>query len=85
MDVKVRGVDATLTVDPVNAGLVLLHMKIEGIKSEEEALKKMKEWGFIKADKRNTGKPAQTPFETTTSGSVQPPMDVTANMEVKRE
>jgi hypothetical protein len=64
MDVKVRGCDATLTVDPT--GMVMLHMLIPDMKDEVTALKKMKEWGIVRPDKPNTGKPAVTVVQDTT-------------------
>ncbi len=54
MDIKVRGADAALTVED---DALVLRIKGLAVKDEVEALKKMKEWGFVKVDKPNVGKP----------------------------
>ena len=54
MDIKVRGADAALTVED---GALVLRIKGLAVKDEAEALKKMKEWQFVKVDKPNIGKP----------------------------
>lgn len=57
MDIKVRGAEAALTVED---GALVLRIKGLAVKDEAEALKKMKEWQFVKADKPNVGSHAAT-------------------------
>jgi hypothetical protein len=51
MNIKVRGCDAELSVE---ASKLVLKIDVP-VKDEVEALKKMKEWQFVKADKPNLG------------------------------
>ena len=57
MDIKVRGAEAALTVED---GALVLRIKGLAVKDEAEALKKMKEWQFVKVDKPNVGSHAAT-------------------------
>ncbi len=59
MSIKIRGCEATLTVEDDNAGGKAIVLRILGgnVKDDVEALKKLREWGFVKSDKPNVGKP----------------------------
>ncbi len=62
MSIKVRGCEATLTVEDDAAGGKAMILRILGanIKDDVEALKKLREWGFVKSDKPNLGSHAAT-------------------------
>ena len=61
MSIKVRGCEATLTVEDDPSGKAIV-LKILGsnVKDDVEALKKLREWGFVKSDKPNLGSHAAT-------------------------
>ncbi len=56
MNLKVRGCEAILEVEDDTSGKAIkLWIRGSNVKDEVEALKKLKEWGFIQKDKANLG------------------------------
>ncbi len=55
MDIQVRGCPTTLSVE---ASMIILKISVP-VKDEAEALKKLKEWGFVRETKANVGKPKE--------------------------
>ena len=62
MSIRVRGCEATLTVEDDASGGKAMVLRILGsnVKDDVEALKKLREWGFVKSDKPNLGSHAAT-------------------------